>query len=100
MTVKPVPKHPGSQESPRPGESAQSGVQLSRVALFEQRMTEIYDDVQSGRCSTEEAIDRVVEAVLARSSGRFTARGQAGLEAHVREACKSDPRLRSALQGK
>lgn len=70
---------------------------LSRVALFEQKMAAIYADVQSRSCKASEATDRVVEAVLARSAGRFTARGRAGLEAYIRKACAYDRRLRCSL---
>jgi hypothetical protein len=81
-------------------ESAQSGVQLSRQALYLQRMNEIYDDVQAGRCNFDEATDRVVEAIVARTNDWFTQRGRTELAATVRESCARDPRLRKALGGR
>jgi hypothetical protein len=79
--------------------NVQSGVQLSRSALYEQRMKAIYDDVHAGRCSFEEAIDRVVEAALALTTDWFTPKGRAEAAALVRQRCTSDPRLRKALGG-
>ena len=94
--VKPFSSKP--TESPSNGaDNAQSGVQLSREALYEQRMEEIYQDAQAGHCSFEEATDRVVAAILARTGTWFTAKGRAELEARVRESCALDPRLRKAL---
>jgi hypothetical protein len=96
--VKPFSAKP-SVSTTNGADSAHSGVQLSREALYEQRMAEIYEDVQSGRCGFEEATDRVVEAILACSGDWFTDRGRVEFEAHVRQSCATDPRLRKALGG-
>lgn len=78
-------------------ESAESGVHLSRQALYEQRMDEIYSDVQAGRCDFDEATDRVVQAILARTDDTFTQKGREQLAVKVRSACANDPRLSKAL---
>jgi hypothetical protein len=78
-------------------ESADSGVHLSRQALYERRMDEIYSDVQEGRCDFDEATDRVVAAILARTDDTFTKKGREQLALKVRSACASDPRLSRAL---
>ena len=78
-------------------ESADSGVHLSRQALYERRMDEIYSDVQDGRCDFDEATDRVVEAILARTEDTFTQKGREQLALKVRAACANDPRLSKAL---
>lgn len=93
---------PNSEKPPVPAPSgapmdAQSGVQLSREALYSQRMEEIYQDAQAGRCSFEEATDRVVEAIIARTNDWFTPQGRQELETRVRRACANDPRLSKAL---
>jgi hypothetical protein len=79
--------------------SVQSGVQLSRQALYEERMNEIYADVQAGRCDFEVATERVVDAIIARTNDWFTPRGREELAAKVRQACAQNPRLRSTLGG-
>jgi hypothetical protein len=79
---------------PNGTDNAQSGVQLSRQALYEQRVDEIYEDAQAGRCSFEEAVERIVEATSARMGGNwFTPSGLEELKRRVRVACESDPRL-------
>ncbi len=94
------------KDSPKPvlapgggEESAESGVQLTREALYEQRMQEIYEDVEAGRCNFDEATSRVVEALIARTSDWFSPQGREELAALVRERCAADPRLRKALEG-
>jgi hypothetical protein len=97
--VKLFPKKP-RVTAPIDGEAnVQSGVQLSRDALYEQRMKAIYDDVHAGRCSFDEAVDRVVEASLALTTDWFTPKGRVEAAALVRERWTSDPRLRKALGG-
>lgn len=78
-------------------DSVDSGVQLSRQALYERRMDEIYRDVQAGRCDFDEATDRVVEAILARTEDAFTQKGREQLALKVRSACANDPKLSKAL---
>ena len=68
-----------------------------RQGLYEQRMETIYLDAQWGHCGFDESVDRFVEAILARTTDRYTPRGLAELEARVRAVCASDPRLRQAL---
>lgn len=92
---KPPPTHPSGIA----GGAAQSGVQMSRQALYEQRMDELYADVQAGRCDYESAVERAVDAVISRTHAWFTARGREELEARVREACANNPRLRKTLGG-
>lgn len=98
--MKPFSKKPAlkTPNSPAAGRT-QSGVQLSRQALYLQRMDEIYADVQAGRCDFEAAIERVVEAAVARSYDRFTARGREVLAARLRKECQEDPQLRRTLGG-
>ena len=93
--VSPKPTSPAANDGVQ---SEQSGVQLSRQALCEQRMNEIYDDVQAGRCDFQSATNRLVEAALAWRGHWFTPRGRAEVEALLRESCERDPRLRNALE--
>jgi hypothetical protein len=99
MVIKSVPSKPSSTTTPNDADNIHSGVQLSREALYEQRVQEVYEDVQAGRCTFEEATDRVVEALVAKIGHRFTPRGREGLAAHVRAQCAKNPMLRKTLGG-
>lgn len=90
-------KKDSSKPALGPSVDAESGVQLSRQALYEQRMDEIYRDVHAGRCDFDNATDRVVEAIIARTDNTFTPKGRAALALKVRLACAEDPRLSRAL---
>jgi hypothetical protein len=95
FSKKPALKTPDSAAAGR----IQSGVQLSRQALYLERMNQIYADVQAGRCDFEAAVERVVEAAVARSYDRFTPRGREVLAARLREECMQDLQLRRTLGG-
>lgn len=98
--MKPFSKKPAlkTPESTAAGRT-QSGVQLSRQALYLERMNEIYADVQAGRCDFEAALERCVDATIARTYDWFTPLGREKLAARLRRECANDPELRRALGG-
>lgn len=72
----------------------ESGIQVSRRALYEQRLAAIAADRQAGLCTPEEGAERVVQA-LAALYGRFlTGPGREALKQHLRGEVEKDPELR------
>lgn len=96
-----APKKTVAHGAPDDVDSApQSDVQLTRQALFEQRVTQVYEDVQAGRCDVEEAEDRLVQALRVRMQGRLPDKDQPGLEAVLREMCRTHPKFQELLRRK
>jgi hypothetical protein len=63
-----------------------------RQALYEQQLVRICQDARASRCSFDDAVSRVVEAIHARMGGNwFTPRGLEELKRRVRAACAHDP---------
>lgn len=94
MAAKHKPKVPSASPSTTAGPVA-SGVQLSRRALYDQRVAEIAADVEAGRASIEEADERTIEALQALYGRMLAPEGKAELGELLRELAANHPALRT-----
>lgn len=89
-------KQPPQAAGTEPSEQ-ESGVQLSRKALYEKRLDEIAADRSAGRCTGDEARERLAQAVLALYARYLTPRGQEVALERVRGSIANNPDLQRIL---
>jgi hypothetical protein len=77
---------------------AASGVQPNRRALCEQRVREVSADLEAGLCTTVEANQRLIEAVMELGKHLLKPQGEALMKQYLEELAETHPVFQQRLR--